>query len=162
MAKLHQITHRFVERVPSPLEDGVVYVSIEFGTVIHKCCCGCGDKVVTPLTPGDWAVTYDGQSISLHPSIGRWSASCRSHYWIRNNRVIWSTEWSKDKGNALTRREAGLRDDYLGSSQDRPRREGGDKPDQGPERHGWLRWLWRKLARKTKGSSRTDNRPENL
>ena len=148
MAKLHRITHRFVERVPSPLEDGVVYVSIEFGTVIHKCCCGCGDKVVTPLTPVDWVVIYDGQSISLHPSIGRWSAPCRSHYWIRNNRVIWSADWSRDKVNALERHAAELRDDYFGSGQDRPRRAGGDNPDQGPERYGWLRWLWRKLAGK--------------
>ena len=145
MAKLCEITHRFVERVPSPLEDGVVYVAIEFGTVIHKCCCGCGDKVVTPLTPVDWTVTYDGQSISLHPSIGRWSAPCRSHYWIRNNHVIWSAEWSKDKVNALTRHEAGLRDDYFGSSQDRPRREGDGKPDQGPERRRWRDWFKRIL-----------------
>jgi hypothetical protein len=113
MPKLKQVSHRFVERVPTPLEDGVLYVSIEFGTVIHKCCCGCGDKVVTPLTPVDWAVAYNGQSISLYPSIGRWDATCRSHYWIRNNRVHWSQQWSRRKVNALKRREAELRDDYF-------------------------------------------------
>lgn len=146
MPKLHRVTHRFVERVPSPLEDGVVYVSIEFGTVIHKCCCGCGDKVVTPLTPVDWVVIFDGQSISLHPSIGRWEAPCRSHYWIRNNRVIWSAGWSKDKVDALTRHEAGLRDRYFELGRDRSRRAGDDKPNQGPERRRWLRWVWRRLT----------------
>ena len=89
-----------VERVPSPLEDGVIYVSIAFGTVIHRCCCGCGDKVVTPLAPVDWAVTYDGQSISLYPSIGRWDAPCRSHYWIRDNSVMWAEDWSQSRIDA--------------------------------------------------------------
>ena len=139
MARLHRVSHRFVERVPSPLEDGVVYVSIGFGTVVHKCCCGCGDKVVTPLTPVDWAVVYDGQSISLHPSIGRWDAPCRSHYWIRNDRVIWSDNWSQGKVNALKRREAGLRDDYFGSDQERPHHRGAsDKADPRLGAGGWI------------------------
>ena len=114
MAKLLRITHRFVEHIPTPLEDGVVYVSIGFGTVIHKCCCGCGDKVVTPLTPVDWSVVYDGQTISLLPSVGRWDAPCRSHYWIRKDRVIWSNNWSKSKVDALKRHEAELRDGFFG------------------------------------------------
>ncbi len=147
MAKLLQVTHRFVERVPSPLENGVVYVSIEFGTVIHKCCCGCGDKVVTPLTPADWTVIYDGLSISLNPSIGRWDAPCRSHYWIRNNRVIWSDTWSKGKIDSLKRSEEGVRDQYFGFDQNRPRQADSDKPDLGPESRGWFGWVrkwWRR------------------
>jgi hypothetical protein len=114
MAKLHQVTHRFVDRVPSPLEDGVLYVSVEFGTVIHKCCCGCGDKVVTPLTPVDWAVIYDGQSISLRPSIGRWDAPCQSHYWIDRNKVIWAGKWSPGQIKAGKAAEARARAAYYG------------------------------------------------
>ena len=106
MGKLNRITHRFVQRVPSPLEDGVVYVSIEFGTVIHKCCCGCGDKVVTPLTPTDWTLIYDGQSISLKPSIGRWSATCRSHYWIERNHVRWEPSWPQEPAREAKPRES--------------------------------------------------------
>jgi len=138
MAKLQRVTHRFVEHVPAPLEDGVVYVAIGFGTVVHKCCCGCGDKVVTPLTPVDWAVAYDGQSISLYPSIGRWDAPCQSHYWIRNNRVIWSVRWSKGKINTLKRHEAGLRDDFFGLDQGHPRQGSGEKPDEGHGKGGGL------------------------
>lgn len=139
MAKLDRITHRFVERVPSPLEDGIVYVSIEFGTVIHKCCCGCGDKVVTPLTPVDWEVIYNGQSISLYPSIGRWNAPCQSHYWIRNNRVMWSDQWSKERIDALEQHETALRDDYFGLDKKCPLQECGPvKPEQGPSSFGWL------------------------
>jgi hypothetical protein len=82
------MTHRFVECVPDELEDGVLYVSIPFATVTHRCCCGCGQEVVTPLTPTDWSLTFDGESVSLTPSIGNWSFKCRSHYWIQKGNVI--------------------------------------------------------------------------
>ena len=32
---------------------------------------------------------FDGRTISLNPSIGNWSYPCRSHYWIKGNRVVW-------------------------------------------------------------------------
>ncbi len=77
-----------VRRVrPRPSCRKALYVSIEFTTVVHKCCCGCGREVVTPLSPTDWKLTFDGVSISLHPSIGSWNLPCQSHYWIRHNRV---------------------------------------------------------------------------
>lgn len=89
------MTHRFVDKIPMEIEDGVIYVSIPFETVIHKCCCGCSNEVVTPLSPADWSLIFNGESISLEPSIGNWSFPCRSHYWIKENRVVWSTRWSK-------------------------------------------------------------------
>ena len=82
------LTHEFVEFIPDELKEGIVYVSVMFATVAHKCCCGCGREVVTPLSPTDWKLIYDGQSVSLEPSIGNWSFACQSHYWIRGNRVI--------------------------------------------------------------------------
>ena len=149
MAKLHQVTHRFVERVPSPLEDGIIYVSIAFGTVIHKCCCGCGDKVVTPLTPVDWAVIYDGQSISLHPSIGRWHAPCQSHYWIDRNRVIWAGKWSPAQIEAGRAAEARARVAYYAEEPAKGEpllappalTPTATKPPGGPPRESfWRRW----------------------
>ena len=77
------LRHEFVEFIPDKLADGVVYVSIPYATVAHKCCCGCGMEVVTPLSPTDWELIFDGESISLDPSIGNWSFDCKSHYWIR-------------------------------------------------------------------------------
>ncbi|WP_435260581.1 DUF6527 family protein, partial [Streptomyces sp. 1222.5] len=41
-----------------------------------------------------WAFAYDGEKISLTPSIGNWSLSCRSHYWIRKGAVQWSRRYS--------------------------------------------------------------------
>jgi hypothetical protein len=89
------LVHKFVNSVPDTLESGVIYVSVEYATVIHKCCCGCGNEVVTPLSPTDWKLMFDGKSISLYPSIGNWSFKCQSHYWIKNNKVEWSPKWDK-------------------------------------------------------------------
>ena len=89
------LKHEFVEYVPNDLKDGVVYVSIVYATAVHRCCCGCGSEVVTPISPVDWQLTFDGESISLHPSIGNWGFHCRSHYWIRRNRVVWAPQWSQ-------------------------------------------------------------------
>ena len=47
------------------------------------------------LTVGDVITAFDGKTISLHPSIGSWSLPCRSHYWIRRNRILWAPRWSQ-------------------------------------------------------------------
>lgn len=101
------ISHEFVELIPDQLENGIIYVSLKYCTAIHKCCCGCGNEVVTPLSPTDWTLIFDGKSISLYPSVGNWSFDCKSHYWITNNRVEWDRKWSKREINA------GRRQDYL-------------------------------------------------
>jgi hypothetical protein len=84
---LNRITHQFVDIVPDHLDEGVVYVCIPYETVVHRCCCGCGNEVVTPLNPLQWSVTFNGETVSLSPSIGNWSFPCRSHYWIRAGEV---------------------------------------------------------------------------
>ena len=88
--KHNSISHQFVDAIPSQLDDSTLYISLEFATAVHLCRCGCGLEVVTPISPTDWKMTFDGVSISLHPSIGNWSFPCRSHYWIRNNRIQWA------------------------------------------------------------------------
>ena len=97
--------HEFVEHVPEQLEPGVLYISIEFGTAVHACACGCGVEVVTPLSPAEWAITYDGKSVSLYPSIGNWGFPCKSHYWIRKGRVDWSTRFTDDKIEAVRNKD---------------------------------------------------------
>jgi hypothetical protein len=42
--------------------------------------CGCGKKVVLPLHPTHGKLTYDGETVSLSPSVGNWSFPCESHY----------------------------------------------------------------------------------
>lgn len=87
----------FVTAVPERLEERTLYVSMDYATVVHRCACGCGLEVVTPLSPTDWKLTYDGVAVSLHPSIGNWSFPCRSHYWIDKGDVRWAGDWSKDQ-----------------------------------------------------------------
>ena len=102
---MKKLTHSFVKSVPAVLEDRVIYVSVEYGTVIHKCCCGCGNQVVTPLSPNDWQLMFDGETISLFPSIGNWSFKCQSHYWIRNNTVEWAPKWSRKQIKAVRKKD---------------------------------------------------------
>lgn len=97
--------HEFVEYIPEQLDYRVLYVSMRFGTVVHRCACGCGEEVVTPLGPAEWKLAYDGRRISLAPSVGNWSFRCRSHYWIDEGRVRWARSFSEDEV-ALVRQEA--------------------------------------------------------
>lgn len=87
--KLTSITPVFVDSVPEQLELGILYVSEENDVVMHLCCCGCGQEVVTPLSPAEWSIKRSGKVVSLRPSIGNWDYPCRSHYWVTNNRIEW-------------------------------------------------------------------------
>lgn len=93
--RVTRFEHRFVEHFPDQLEPGVLYVSLPFASVAHGCACGCGNEVVTPLSPTGWRLTFNGKSISLYPSIGNWSYPCRSHYWIKHGVVEWSYDMSR-------------------------------------------------------------------
>jgi hypothetical protein len=88
---------QFVEFMPKILDDGVLYISTTYATACHRCFCGCGMKVVTPLSPTDWQLTFDGDTVSLHPSIGNWSYPCRSHYILEGNRVMWAEPMSSEE-----------------------------------------------------------------
>jgi Family of unknown function (DUF6527) len=88
--KQQQYTFQFVEFMPKTLDEGVLYISMTYATASHICFCGCGKKVVTPVSPTDWRMTFNGDSVSLDPSVGNWSYPCRSHYILRGNRVIWA------------------------------------------------------------------------
>ena len=89
--------HRFVEIIPDAVEDGVLYISLKYCTAIHKCACGCGNEVVTPISPMDWKLIFDGKTVSLSPSIGNWSFNCQSHYWIKRNEIVYAREWDKEE-----------------------------------------------------------------
>lgn len=51
MKKLSRLEHRFAEFLPDQIEPGILYVSMQYATASHKCCCGCGQDVVTPISP---------------------------------------------------------------------------------------------------------------
>lgn len=97
MTRRVTVDHEFVDYIPDQLEEGVVYVCIPYTTVAHNCLCGCGNEVITPLSPTDWQLIFDGRSISLKPSIGNWSFECQSHYWIERSRVRWAPRWTREQ-----------------------------------------------------------------
>lgn len=100
------ITHEFVEFIPRELDEGTLYISMEFATASHRCFCGCGTEVVTPISPAGWRLTYDGENVTLYPSIGSWSLPCKSHYWIRDGEVEWSYAMSRTEIAAVRRSDA--------------------------------------------------------
>jgi Family of unknown function (DUF6527) len=96
MSAIKALAPVFVASFPERLEAGKLYVSMEFASVAHLCACGCGAEVVTPLSPTDWRLSFDGAGVTLEPSIGSWRLPCRSHYLIRRNRVVWAGDMSDD------------------------------------------------------------------
>ncbi len=61
-------THDFATLIPDELEDGVVY---SLAAVPWPCtaAAAAAESAITPLDPAQWSLTYDGQTVSLDPSI---------------------------------------------------------------------------------------------
>lgn len=88
--KMKQITPKFVDEIPDDIQDRILYISLKYNSVIHKCACGCGEIVSTPLErKHGWIIQYDGEKCSLYPSIGNGAYGCHSHYYIRENKILW-------------------------------------------------------------------------
>jgi hypothetical protein len=92
--RAQSVRPEFVEFIPKVLEEGVLYISKKFRTASHRCCCGCGTKIVTPLRETEYRLTQEADRVSLYPSIGNWNHPCQSHYWIKNNQVAWAAAMS--------------------------------------------------------------------
>jgi hypothetical protein len=139
--KQESFKHQFVELIPEELQDGMLYISMRFATVSHLCACGCRTKVVTPLKPTDWKLTFDGKTITLDPSIGNWSFPCRSHYWISKNRVRWAEDWSQSRIDANKAHDRWAKEKYYRADEAatpslQPVRQ------EPPEKVGWWKKLW--------------------
>jgi hypothetical protein len=150
--KQTRVTPQFVELIPIHLEDGVLYISEIYGTAIHKCCCGCGQEVVTPLSSAQWRLRHNGDIVTLYPSIGNWNFHCRSHYWIRQNRIEWAGSMTDRQISLLQERDrhdiesltikSNLRKFGKATVQSNPTK----KADEKPKRRLWqclLEWLTR-------------------
>lgn len=109
--------HEFVEFIPPELNEGILYISVQYPTAVHKCACGCGNKVVTPISPVGWQLLFDGKSVSLTPSIGNWQFPCRSHYWIKSNKVRWAETWTAEQITAERQREAREYEQYFAAKE---------------------------------------------
>lgn len=89
------IKPKFVKLIPRNIETGILYISIAYGVAIHKCPCGCGTNVTTPIRPNDWHLTWNGKAVTLRPSIGNFHLPCKSHYFIIENKIVQAITWRK-------------------------------------------------------------------
>lgn len=145
MLRHTHLEHRFVHYIPEQLEPGVIYISMDYATAAHSCCCGCREQVITPFTPTDWKLTFDGETISLRPSIGNWNFPCRSHYIIRNSRILGAEPW-EDKQVAGERR----RDKKRKQQHYDEKSKCEELPSIVPTPHGKNLGLWDRLKRKVR------------
>jgi hypothetical protein len=67
-----------------------------------------GSGFLGVVDPGDWKLVFDGETISLSPSVGSWNLSCLSHYWIRRNRILWAPRWSEARVQRARNHERAL------------------------------------------------------
>lgn len=131
------IVPKFVERVPSVIEEGVIYISISVNTAVHLCPCGCKTEIVTPIDPSEWNFTYDGETITLHPSVGVWGAKCKSHYWIKRNHVEWSRTYTNIEIDEVRTQESLENQEYYNQLK--------NEEDQ-IKKIGWFRRLLKSLG----------------
>lgn len=94
----------FTKSIPATPEAETLYVSMDYRTAVHLCACGCGTKVVTPIGPNDWVLTFDG-TVTLRPSVGNGQQPCRSHYYIRHDQIDWLPKISKAATSAALGRD---------------------------------------------------------
>ena len=102
--KAMELKPLFVETIPhlSEMDKGTLYVSMRFATLSHLCPCGCGRLVDVTLNPTTRSLTYDGEYLTLKPSIGV-KFPCRSHYSIVRNAIIWYPSISELEGKWYNR-----------------------------------------------------------
>jgi len=141
--KIIELTPRYLDEFPRVLEEGVLYISEECQLAAHKCCCGCGEDVITPLNPARWRLDRHGGRVSLHPSIGNWKFACRSHYWIRNNRVVPSYGMDDEEVAEVIERDRVDREDFFAQLQQALPPSGSQASAPKPQR--WLARLFKRL-----------------
>ena len=83
-----------VERIPKPLQSGVVYHSEEYEIGALLCACGCGHRV-SLLVPDSHQIYSEGGMATVRPSISVCDAPCKSHYFITAGKVEWMPAFSE-------------------------------------------------------------------
>ena len=119
----------WVEDMPEAMEPSKVYISPKHALTEHLCACGCEAEVSLPLACSEWKIIYDGDTVSIRPSIGNWRLPCRSHYVIRKNKTVWCASWTVEEI------AAGRKEDRLERQRDMRKRQ--------KERSWWRRALRR-------------------
>ena len=137
--RVSQFKAVFTEFIPDHLEEGVLYISEKYKTASHKCACGCGEEVVTPLSPVEWQLRRDGNFVSLHPSIGNWNYACRSHYWIRRNQVQWAGNMSQRQIAMVQAKDKVDKERYIARTNHHKSNRHESQPSE--QNTGFIKWV---------------------
>lgn len=142
--KVTNIDPVFVKFVPEHIEEGKLYISEEYKTAIHKCCCGCGEEVVTPFSPADWRLVKGLKGVSLYPSIGNWNYRCQSHYFIRENKVLWAAKMNSKQIQRVQQRDILDKQRYIAhvNSSSKSNRS---SAEDAPSLLGLIKTIWKKV-----------------
>lgn len=85
-------------QLPETLEKEKLYILTEDGVSWEAamiCPCGCGTRLEMNLLPDErprWRYSVRKGLPSLHPSVNR-KIGCRSHFILRQGRIIWATDY---------------------------------------------------------------------
>lgn len=76
---------------------GTIYIVRRAGIerrAAFACPCRCGRKIDLNLLPStqqpSWSAMIDGNKVTLHPSIWLRADPCKSHFFIRGGRTVWT------------------------------------------------------------------------
>ncbi|EWY35809.1 hypothetical protein N825_34170 [Skermanella stibiiresistens SB22] len=92
-------------------------------------------------------MTYDGEAVSLHPSVGSWTLPCRSHYVIRQGKVVEAGSWTEAQIAAKRRQDSAAKARFYGGAEPAPpalppsESTVAASSKDGRVRRAW-RWLW--------------------
>lgn len=148
--KQKHISHQFVEFIPESLDESVLYISKKYKTAAHKCFCGCGEEVITPLTPVDWSLKVVNNKVTMYPSIGNWSYSCRSHYWIQNSTIVWAEQMSEKNIQEGRQQERRLKERYFEKINNQNNiliEQNTKQKNITPKRNGFLHYIYSELKK---------------
>lgn len=96
-------------------------------------------------------MAYNGETVSLHPSIGNWQLKCRSHYVIDRGRVIEAEPWTRSQVSAQQARDKRAKAAYFAAPVDQAE---ADAPVSLPANEARGVWVWlKRVLKKVRQSS---------
>lgn len=98
--RIDEIKPVLVMELPKSVNDmkhGILYLKHNEDDTyesFHLCPCGCGEPVYLQYGGKGWNITLsingrELKSVTISPSVGCFDFPCKSHYFIRENKIIW-------------------------------------------------------------------------
>lgn len=81
----------FIEFIPDEINEGELYISTEYNTCTHLCPCGCKERIPIPINNPNiesWDLSIGDGLVTISPSLQN-RFKCKSHYFIRENKIVW-------------------------------------------------------------------------